>query len=90
MHRGGAPVRRQPGYFEDGGMFVTPGTKSAPATSGGGAGQELVQAVRETRDAIRALPNRVRAYVEWEQGDTLELEQQLGELADDRQKGSIR
>lgn len=35
-------------------------------------------------------PSRVRAFVEWEQGDTLQLEQQLDDWADDRRKGGIR
>jgi hypothetical protein len=55
LYRGGAPVRRQPSYFEAGGTFAT--SSGAPSGSSTTASsQELIQAVLETRDAVRALP----------------------------------
>jgi hypothetical protein len=89
LYRGGAPVRRQPGYFEDGGMFNTP--SPAPTVAGSSANnQELVQAVRETRDAVRALPSRIRAVIDWTQADTLTLEEQLNEVQQDQDFGNVR
>jgi hypothetical protein len=52
--------------------------------------QELVQAVRETRDAVRALPSRIRAVIDWTQADTLTLEVQLNEVQQDREFGNVR
>ena len=83
LHRGGAPVRRQQDYYEDGGAPTPPATTSARAE-----GQELVQLLRETRDAIRALPNR--QFIGWDQEDTAELEQRLNEHAEDRAAGQIQ
>ncbi|MDO7885380.1 phage tail tape measure protein [Hymenobacter cheonanensis] len=89
LYRGGAPVRRQPGYFEDGGAFAT---GPAPTTVAGAtsSNQELVQAVRRVEDAVRALPSRVKAVIDWNQTDTFALEQELNELADDRNQGAVR
>lgn len=53
LHRGGAPVRAGQAYYKDGGSPTPPAAGSVRAN-----GQELVQLLRETRDAIRALPNR--------------------------------
>jgi hypothetical protein len=88
LYRGGAPVRRQPGYFEDGGTF----TESRPTTVAGASAsnQELVQSVRRVEDAVRALPNRIRAVIDWSQDDTANLEDALGERAADRAQGEIR
>jgi hypothetical protein len=87
LHRGGAPVRRQEGYYEDGGTFGGSPTPSA-TTSAKADGQELVQLLRETRDAIRALPNR--QYIGWDQEDTAEIEQRLNERAEDRNAGQVK
>ena len=88
LYRGGAPVRRQPGYFEDGGVVGSSPAAPTPVAPANAAGQELIQAVRETRDAVRALPGR--QYIAWDQDDTAELEQRLDDRADDRNRGAIR
>jgi hypothetical protein len=89
LYRGGAPVRRQPGYFADGGTFATsPGAPSGASASG--TGQELVQAVLETRDAVRALPGRIQAFIVWGQDDTASIEDALSERAADRAQGEVR
>jgi hypothetical protein len=87
LHRGGAPVRPREGYYEDGGTFG--GSPAAPSTTSARAdGQELVQLLRETRDAIRALPSR--QYIGWDQDDTAEIEQRLNERIEDRTAGQVR
>ncbi|MBO2007542.1 hypothetical protein [Hymenobacter negativus] len=87
INRGGAPVRRRgAGYYEDGG---TPG--GAPGAGGGttgGSNQELVQAVRETRDAVLGLPSRQR--IDWTNEDTANIEDQLAERESDRDSNAIR
>jgi hypothetical protein len=87
LHRGGAPVRRQQGYYEDGGTF---GGSPAPSTqtSAKADSKELVQLLRENRDAIRALPSR--QYIGWDQEDTAELEERLNERAEDRAASQVR
>lgn len=89
LYRGGAPVRRQPGYFEDGGTFATAGNKAIGAVAGG-ASQELVQAVERVEDAVRALPSRIRAVIDWSQDDTANVEDALSERAVDRVQGEVR
>jgi hypothetical protein len=89
LHRGGAPVRRQPGYFEDGGTFGTPAATS-PGAGGTASDQELVQAVHRVEEAVRALPSRIRAFVDWTQADTLAVEEQLNEVRKDRDYGNVR
>jgi hypothetical protein len=87
LYRGGAPVKPKPGYFEDGSTFG--GSPAALPTAGAGAdSQELVQLLRETRDAIRALPSR--QYIGWDQDDTAALEQRLEERVQDRAAGEVR
>jgi hypothetical protein len=88
LYRGGAPVRRQPGYFEAGGTFA-PAASAPAATSGAAASQELVQAVHRVEDAVRAL-GRIQAIINWNQDDTASVEEALGERAADRIQGSIR
>jgi hypothetical protein len=89
LYRGGAPVRRQPGYFADGGTFATlPGAPSGASASG--ASPELIQAVLETRDAVRALPSRIQAFIIWGQDDTASIEDALDERAADRAQGEVR
>ncbi|MVN79131.1 hypothetical protein GO988_22600 [Hymenobacter sp. HMF4947] len=86
LYRGGAPVRPRPGYFEDGG--VSGGALPAAPAGGTAASQELVQVVRETRDAVLALPSRQR--IAWGQDDTANVEDALAERADDRNAGAVR
>jgi len=90
LYRGGAPVRSQQGYYEDGGVQGGP----LPATGRAGGADPLVQAisrveaaVQEARDAVRELPNR--QYIGWDNGDTAEVEQRLGDREADRQRGQI-
>jgi hypothetical protein len=87
LHRGGAPVRRQQGYYEDGGTFGGSPAASTPTTAGN-AGQELVQAVNRVEAAIKMLPAWVRIH--WDQDDTANIEALLDERADDRGAGQIR
>ena len=86
LHRGGAPVQPKAGYYEDGGTFGAPAA-STPATAKADS-QELVQLLRETRDAIRALPSR--QYIGWDQDDTSEIEERLNERIQDRLAGEVR
>lgn len=85
MHRGGAPVRRRDGgHYAEGG---TPGG-SLPATTGQAAGNdELLQVARETRDAVRALPSR--QYIAWGNEDTANVEEQLSDRQDVRDRSGI-
>jgi hypothetical protein len=87
LYRGGAPVRPKPGYFEDGGLPFGAPAASTPATAKADS-QELAQLLRETRDAIRELPNR--QYIGWGQEDTAEVEQRLKERVADRGDGEVR
>ena len=87
LHRGGAPVRPKPDYFEDGGTFGSSPTLPAAGSTRADS-QELVQLLRETRDAIRALPSR--QYIGWDQDDTAEIEQRLNERLEDRRNGEVR
>ncbi len=89
LYRGGAPVRRQPGYYADGGTFATSPTAPSGA-SAADSSQQLVQAVLETRDAVRALPSRIQAVINWSQDDTANIEEVLNERAADRAQGQIR
>ncbi len=89
LYRGGAPVRRQPGYFADGGAF-TPSPSVPSVASAAASSQELIQAVLETRDAVRALPSRIRAFIDWSQDDTASLEDALDERAADRAQGEVK
>jgi hypothetical protein len=89
LYRGGAPVRRQSGYFEAGGTFSA-ASATAPVAGGAASSEELIQVVRETRDAVRDLPSRIRAVVDWNQADTLALEEQLGKVQQDRSFGNVR
>jgi hypothetical protein len=84
LYRGGAPVRQRPGYYEDGG--VQGGV--IPGAGGSSAGQELVQVMRETRDAVRDLPSR--QYITWEDEDTAHVEEKLNDRVDDRARGAVR
>ncbi|WP_201981243.1 hypothetical protein [Hymenobacter rubidus] len=85
LHRGGAPLRRQPGYYADGGV-----AGSAPATgaSTGPGSQELVQAVNRVESAVRALPSR--QYVAWTPGDTATLEDELSDRQQVREANGIQ
>jgi hypothetical protein len=87
LYRGGAPVRPKPGFYEDGGTFGAPPATSSLSTARGD-NQELVQLLRETRDAIKDLSSR--QYIAWDQQDTAELEDRLGERADDREAATVR
>ncbi|MGI4759916.1 MAG: hypothetical protein ACRYF0_04375, partial [Janthinobacterium lividum] len=89
LYRGGAPVRRQPGYFEDGGTFAT---SAAPTTVAGASAsnQQLVEAVHRVEEAVRALPSRVRAIIDWNQDDTANVEEALNERVADRAQGAVR
>lgn len=87
LHRGGAPVRRQEGYYEDGGTFGSSPAMSSTTAAGNG-GQELVQAVNRVENAIKALPAWVRIH--WDQEDTAAVEQLLNERAADRAAGQVR
>lgn len=89
LYRGGAPVRRQPGYFEAGGTFA-PSPSAPSGSSTAASSQELIQAVLETRDAVRALPGRIQAFIAWDQDDTASLENALNERAADRAQGEVR
>ena len=64
LHRGGAPVRPRPGYFEDGGTFAPGSTPEAGTSPAQADSRELVQLLRETRDAVRSLPSR--QYIGWD------------------------
>jgi hypothetical protein len=87
LYRSGAPIKPKPGYVEDGGTFG--GSPAAPPTAGARAeSQELVQLLRETRDAICALLSR--QYIGWDQDDTAALEQRLEERVQDRATGEVR
>jgi len=87
LYRGGAPVRRKPGFFEDGG--VSGGAVPAVGAAGANAaGQELVRAVGRVEDAVRALPSR--QYIAWQQDDTANVEDALSDRAADRQQGAVR
>jgi len=89
LYRGGAPVRQQAGYFEAGGTFAP--LPSAPSgSSTATSSQELIQAVLETRDAVRALPGRIQAFIDWNQDDTASLEEALNERAADRAQGEVK
>jgi hypothetical protein len=87
LHRGGAAVKPKPGYFEDGGLPFGAPAASTPATAKADS-QELAQLLRETRDAIRALPSR--QYIGWDQEDTAEIEERLDERIKDRLAGEVR
>jgi hypothetical protein len=87
LYRGGAPVRRQAGFYEDGGTFAaTAGASAAAPTRVDN--QELMQLLRETRDAVRALPDR--QYIAWGQDDTANIEGALNERAEDRAQGEVK
>jgi len=86
LYRGGAPVRRPPGYFEAGGTFATPGAAPSGATTAPADSQQLVQAVNRVENAVRALPSR--QHILWGQEDTMQVEQGLKELAEDRHQGA--
>jgi hypothetical protein len=89
LYRGGAPVRQQAGYFEAGGTFATsPGAPSV--VSANASSQELVQAVYRVEDAVRALPSRIRAVIDWSQDDTANIEDALGERKADRAEGEVK
>jgi hypothetical protein len=87
LYRGGAPVRPKAGYFEDGGVQGGP-VPTGAAAGGNAAGRELIQAVGRVEDAVRGLPSR--QYIAWEEDDTANIEQRLGERAADRSGGGIR
>jgi len=87
LHRGGASVRRQQDYYEDGGTFGSSPAASTQATAGNG-GQELVQAINRVEAAIKMLPAWVRIH--WDQDDTAAVEALLNERAEDRAAGQIR
>ena len=89
LYRGGAPVRQQAGFYEDGGTFA-PGSGAPSVSSTASSSQELIQAVLETRDAVRALPGRMQAVIAWSQDDTASLEDALNERAADRAQGEVR
>lgn len=89
LYRGGAPVRQQPGYYEVGGTFA-PVSGAPSGASVGASSQELVHAVLETRDAVRALPSRIRAVIAWSQDDTASIEDALSERAADRAQGQVK
>jgi len=80
-------VRRQPGYFEAGGTFATPGAAPSGTTTAPTDSQQLVQAVSRVENAVRALPSR--QHILWGQEDTMQVEQGLKELAKDRRQGAI-
>jgi hypothetical protein len=75
--------------LEQSGVEPTALEASWRAPDGHASNQELVQAVRETRAAVWALPNRIMAVMDWNQSDTLALEQELNDVADDRNKVAI-
>ena len=80
-------MRPRPGYYEDGGVAGAP----LPATggaAGNASGQELLQAVRETTAAVRALPSR--QHISWGDADTEQLEDRLADRADVRYGAAIR
>ncbi|MBF9239549.1 hypothetical protein I2I05_19305 [Hymenobacter sp. BT683] len=84
LHRGGAPVRPRGSYYEDGGTLG--GNLPSGGTVAGNA--EQLQVARETRDAIRALPTRLR--IAWEDEDTENVEERLGEREAVRNSTGIR
>ncbi|MGI4762533.1 MAG: hypothetical protein ACRYF0_17610 [Janthinobacterium lividum] len=90
LYRGGAPVRRQPGYFEDGGLPFGSPSASPGTASGSAASQELVRAVHRVEDAVRALPSRIRAVIDWSQDDTANIEDALNEREADRAQGAVK
>ncbi len=85
LYRSGAPVRPKPSYYEDGGVS---GGVPTSAAAGAAAGQDLVEAMRETRDAVRALPGR--QYIAWTGEDTAHVEDELSDRADVRERNAIR
>lgn len=89
LYRGGAPVRQQGGYFEDGGTFA-PSSAAPTVASASASNQELVQAVARVENAIRTLPTRLQAFINWSQDDTANVEEALGERAADRAQGEVR
>ena len=87
LNRGGAPVRRREGgHYAEGG---TPGG-ALPAAGGSSASSngELLQLVRETRDAVRALPSR--QHIAWGDEDTANVEDALADRQDVRDRSGIR
>ncbi|MBF9239544.1 hypothetical protein I2I05_19280 [Hymenobacter sp. BT683] len=83
LNRGGAPVRPR-GYYAEGG---TPGGDLPGGGTAAGNAEQL-QVARETRDAIRALPTRLR--IVWEDEDTENVEERLGEREAVRNSTGIR
>jgi hypothetical protein len=77
------------GCFEAGATFAPP--PGAPSISPAAASsQELIRAVLETRDAVRALPSRVQAFIDWNQDDAASLADALNERVADRAQGEAK
>ncbi|WP_210521886.1 phage tail tape measure protein [Hymenobacter terricola] len=86
LNRSGAPVRRRDGgHYAEGG---TPGG-TLPAAGGAAAGNgELLSAVQRVEKAVLALPSR--QHIAWNDEDTVNVEDRLGERQEVRDTTGIR